>query len=106
VFETPAQVTDDLKRRVSEQGSPPLLPLLLLLLLRGGGSIVGPVPLVFVVMAPNAVAVGEEQTVIVVTLASQLVESSVATAIVISWLLTSGVCVLGTTPTGDADAAV
>jgi hypothetical protein len=104
VFETPAQVTDDLKRSVSEQGSPPLL--LLLLLLLGGGSVMGPVPLVFVVMAPNAVAVGEEQTVIVVTLASQLVESSLATAIVISWLLTSGVCVLGTPPTGNADAAV
>jgi hypothetical protein len=44
--------------------------------------------------------VGEEQAVIVVTIVSQLVVPSVVTAIVISWLLTSGVCVLG------ADAAV
>jgi hypothetical protein len=95
VFATPAQTTDDLKRSVSEEGSPPLL-----LLLVGGGSVVWPVPLVFVVMVLNAVAVGEEQAVIVVTIVSQLVVPSVVTAIVISWLLTSGVCVLG------ADAAV
>ena len=44
--------------------------------------------------------VGEEQAVIVVTIVSQLVAPSVVTAIVISWLLISGVCVLG------ADAAV
>jgi hypothetical protein len=52
------------------------------------------------------VAAGDEQAVIVVTLVSQLVEPSVVTAIVISWLLTSGVCVLGTPPTGDVDAVV
>jgi hypothetical protein len=97
VLETPAQSTDDLKRSVSEQGSPP--PLLLLV---WGGSVVGPVSLGFVVMVLNAVAVGEEQAVIVVTLVSQLVVPSVATAIVISWLLTSDVCVLETPPTGDA----
>ena len=50
----------------------------------------------------NAVAAGEEQTVIVVTLVSQVVVPSVVTAIVISWLLTNGVCVLETPPTGDA----
>jgi hypothetical protein len=55
VFATPAQITDDLKRSVSAQGSLPLL-----LLLVGGGSVVGPVPLVFVAMVLNAVAVGEE----------------------------------------------
>jgi len=97
VLETPAQSTDDLKRSVSEQGSPP--PLLLLV---WGGSVVGPVSLGFVVMVLNAVAVGEEQAVIVVTLVSQLVVPSVVTAIVISWLLTSTVCVLETPPTGDA----
>jgi hypothetical protein len=84
-----------------EQGSTPLL-----LLLVGGGSFVRPVPPFFVVTVLNAVAAGDEQAVIVVTLVSQLVEPSVVTAIVISWLLTSGVCVLGTPPTGDVDAAV
>jgi hypothetical protein len=59
VLETPAQSTDDLKRSVSEQGSPP--PLLLLV---WGGSVVGPVSLGFVVMVLTAVAVGEEQAMI------------------------------------------
>ena len=53
MFAIPAQVTDDLKRSVSAQGSP------LLLLMVSGGSVVEAVPLVFVVMVLNAVAVVE-----------------------------------------------